>query len=59
MVKSQASFTSPSSPLASLYIMSPDRNAYTPIDIFGLVFGFIVFGTGYIYVTTRIFIDTI
>ena len=39
--------------------MSPDRNAFTPIDIFGIVFGFIVFATGYIYVTTRVLIDTI
>ena len=39
--------------------MSPDRNAFTPIDIFGIVFGFIVFATGYIYVTSRVLIDTI
>jgi hypothetical protein len=39
--------------------MSADRNAFTPIDIFGLVFGFIVFATGYIYVVSRVFIDTI
>ena len=59
MVNCQINSGAPSSPLASLYNMSPDRNAFTPIDIFGLVFGFIVFGTGYIYVSTRIFVDTI
>ena len=39
--------------------MSQDRNAWTPIDIFGAVFGFLVFGLGYIYVASRVFIDTI